>query len=69
MNLGVDIPRGGSSCPLFPGQVDFGNVKIFWVVEGGKPEDLFIYISQNPPTFSICPAQVCHGTSIVGVKL
>ena len=32
MNLGVDIPRGGSSCPLFPGQVDFGNVKIFWRV-------------------------------------
>ena len=44
MNLGVDIPRGGSSCPLFPGQVDFGNVKIFWVVEGRKPEDLYIYI-------------------------
>ena len=65
MNLGVDIPRGGSSCPLFPGQVDFGNVKFFGGWETGGP----IYISQNPPTFSICPAQVCHGTSIVGVKL
>ena len=43
MNLGVDIPRGGSSCPLFPGQVDFGNVKIFWRV-GNRRTYIYIYI-------------------------
>ena len=42
MNLGVDIPRGGSSCPLFPGQVDFGNVKIFWRV-GNRRTYIYIY--------------------------
>ena len=42
MNLGVDIPRGGSSCPLFPGQVDFWNVKIFWRV-GNRRTYIYIY--------------------------
>ena len=44
MNLGVDIPRGGSSCPLFPGQVDFGNVKIFWRVGNRRT---YIYITKS----------------------
>ena len=42
-----------------------GMLKFFGGWETGGP----IYISQNPPSFSICLAQVCHGTSIVGVKL
>ena len=32
----MDIPRGGSSCPLFPGRTGLWNVSFR---DGGKPED------------------------------
>lgn len=37
-NLAVDIPRVGSSCPLFPGWIEIQNVG-FWPYIGRKRED------------------------------
>ena len=59
-NLAVDIPLGGSSCPLFPGGIGIWNLCFF---EGGKPE---FKLQQTQPTCNIRSGNQTQATAVGG---